>query len=463
MISQPSGPILTAQQMQGAERAMEQQGVALAALMDRAGLAIADAVVRFAGPAPVLILCGHGNNGGDGYVAARLLKEWGREVRIAALSDPVTDLAKNARALWGGPVEDIATVTPAPVIVDALFGTGLTRALDASLVPILTRLRDAANLFIAVDVPSGVGSDDGAHLGAIAADITIALGALKPAHLLFPAAAQCGRTLLADIGIAAHSSWSVLPKPKLAAPDFSDHKYTRGMVIIAAGDMPGASVLAATAAQRAGAGYVVVAGSAGGQGYPAAVVHRDLAEAVTDVRARAAVIGPGLGLDDTARQKLESLIESDLALVIDGDALTLLSAMDSARLSKRRAPVILTPHGGEFSRLFGATEENSKIRRTVLAAQKWGATVIFKGAETVIAAQDGRACVTGQATHWLATAGTGDVLAGVCGAMLARGLGGFEAGCAAVWLHGEAARLAGPGLIADDLPAGVRRALVSCA
>lgn len=449
--------------MRGAERAMEHQGVGLAALMDRAGLALADAVVRFAGHGPVLILCGPGNNGGDGYVTARLLKERGQEVRIAALSDPATDLAKNARARWGGPIEDVATATPAPVIIDALFGTGLAKSLDVPLVATLQRLREAANLVISVDVPSGVGTDDGALLGAVAADITIALGALKPAHLLYSAAAQCGRTLLADIGIAAQSSWSVLSKPKLAAPDFADHKYTRGMVIIAAGDMPGASVLAATASQRAGAGYVVVTGSAGGHGYPAAVVHRNLSEVLTDVRARAAVVGPGLGLDDTARQKLERLIDSDLALVIDGDALTLLSAMDPARLHERRAPVILTPHAGEFVRLFGATEEISKIERSVLAAQKWGATVIFKGAETVIAAQDGRACVTGQASHWLATAGTGDVLAGVCGAMLARGLGGFEAGCAAVWLHGEAARLVGPGLIADDLPAGVRRAMVSCA
>jgi len=441
-----TGPVLTAAETRSAEHAVMAAGVSVDTLMERAGLALARAVWRFGGGRSTLILCGPGNNGGDGYVAARLLQSWGVPVRLAALLPPATDVAKRAAAQWSGKVEDIAGGDPAPILVDAIFGTGLSRALDADLVASLTRLR-AARMVIAADVPSGVETDSGADLGAIPADVTVALGALKPAHLLQPSASLCGHIVSADIGLAAESIWQVIARPALKVPSAADHKYTRGLVTILSGEMKGAARLVASAAARCGAGYVVLAGDMEATGIPLSIVLRSLDAALADARVSAIIIGPGLGRTGAAEASVMQALQTGTPVVLDADALHLIRP---GQIARHTAPVILTPHKGEFEAMFGKLP-GSKIDQALAAAVASGATVIFKGADTVVASPDGRVGLSAQSSPWLSSAGTGDVLAGIAGTLLARGLDAHEAACAAVWLHNRAAHLAGPALIADDL------------
>jgi ADP-dependent NAD(P)H-hydrate dehydratase / NAD(P)H-hydrate epimerase len=456
MVHALTGPILTAAQMRAAESRVIAAGVDENLLMARAGAAIAETVRRFGGGQSVLIACGPGNNGGDGYVAARLLKSAGVSVRVAALCDPRAQAAIAARSGWDGPVEALATAEAAPVFVDALFGTGLSRPLGPEIARELRRLSDGAHFTFCVDVPSGVGCDDGADLGAIHGDLTIALGALKPAHLLFPAAGLCGKVICAEIGVGVSVDVHVLGRPRLRTPEAKDHKYTRGLVTVICGKMVGAAVLAASAAQRAGAGYVVLSGSDGQAAH--SVVRRPFEEAVADPRLSAIVIGCGLGQGEQAQQQLDLVIAAGAPLVVDADGLVLLG-LDQLRQIGGRA--ILTPHEGEFLKLFG-TQPGSKIDRALAAAARSGCTIILKGGDTIIAAPDGRACVSAVHAHWLSSAGTGDVLAGICGAMLAQIGDPFEAACAAVWLHSEAGKLAGPALIAEDLISCLPSVLEQC-
>ncbi|MBC3941438.1 NAD(P)H-hydrate dehydratase [Sphingomonas albertensis] len=486
-------PILTAAEMRAAENAVIATGVSVETLMDRAGTAIAEAVRRLAGTNEVLILCGPGNNGGDGYVAARVLAEMGVPVRVAALSEPKTDAAKSARAGWLGPIETLAEAKHAPILVDALFGSGLTRPLDAittptpnrspadagaqdrplgerlefswapasarerSVVECLHSLGNAALLSIAVDLPSGLATDSGQALSTPPVfDLTLALGAVKPAHLLQPAARYCGQIRLLDIGVPTVSQAEVLKTPSLPTPGPDSHKYTRGMVAIIAGTMSGAADLAALAAMRAGAGYVTLLGDS--QGPPHALVRTPFSDqALANDRIGALVIGPGLGRDDTARARLEAALNAGHPLIIDGDALRLL---DPDHIKALKVPVILTPHAGEFDALFGKSDTD-KITRARDAATRANAVVVFKGADTVIAAPDGRVRIAQGASDWLSTAGTGDVLSGAIGAMLAAKLDPLDSACAGVWLHGDAARRLGPAFIADDLAEALRSARAS--
>ncbi|ARS25918.1 carbohydrate kinase, YjeF-like protein [Sphingomonas sp. KC8] len=454
-------PILTAAETRAAEEAIFAAGVPVVDLMEQAGAAVAEAAWRFAAMPPTLILCGPGNNGGDGYVAARHLAERGVHVRVAATSEPTTEAAKAMRARWTGPVEPIEGARPAPLLIDALFGTGLARPLDAALADTLARLVGAAKLAIAVDLPSGVSTDDGALLSPVPHfDLTVALGALKPAHLLQPAAGFCGRVAVADIGLAATPRTWEIARPMLAMPGPTDHKYSRGLVAVIGGTMPGAGVLAATAAQRAGAGYVVLTGA--GVSGPHALVRRGMDEALGDPRTGAVVVGPGLGRDAAARDQLRQALAAGHRLVIDADGLALLADGGIAHLRRLAEPALLTPHEGEFVRLFGDLA-GSKLDRARAAAARSGAIVLLKGADSVVAHPDGRVAVARTAPAWLASAGTGDVLAGIAGAMLARGLDPFTAAQAALWLHGEAAKQAGAGLIADDLADHLPAALEMCA
>lgn len=441
------GPVLTAAETRAAEQVAMAAGASVNTLMERAGLALARAVWRFGGGRSTLILCGPGNNGGDGYVAARQLQSWGVPVRLAALLPPATDVAKRAAAQWDGKVEDIAGVDAAPILVDAIFGTGLSRPLDLDLTTDLRRLRAAARMVIAADVPSGVETDSGADLGAIPADVTVALGALKPAHLLQPSACLCGHIVSADIGLVAESTWQVIARPALRVPSAADHKYTRGLVTILSGEMKGAGRLVASAAARSGAGYVVLAGDPDATGIPLSIVHRSPDTALADARVSAIIIGPGLGRTGTAEASVMQALQTGKPVVLDADALHLIRP---GQIARHTAPVILTPHKGEFEAMFGKLP-GSKIDQALAAAAASGATVIFKGADTVVASPDGRVGLSAQSSPWLSSAGTGDVLAGIAGAMLARGLDAHEAACAAVWLHNRAAHLAGPALIADDL------------
>jgi hydroxyethylthiazole kinase-like uncharacterized protein yjeF len=452
--------ILTAEEMREAEARAIAAGTSVETLMERAGLAAAEAAWRFAGPLPTLVLCGPGNNGGDGYVIARALRDRGVDVRIAALAEPAGGAARAARDAWGGPVAALEEAEAAPLLIDALFGTGLKRPLAAEAAGLLGRLADAARIRVAVDLPSGAATDDGALLSPVPDfDLTVSFGALKPSHLLQPAARHMGRIVVADIGIAARSELAEIAPPRLRAPGPDDHKYKRGYVLVVGGAMPGAAALAAAAAARGGAGYVVLVGEGGA--IPNAVVRRPaeaLQEALADSRVNAVLVGPGLGRDERARWILETVLAGHHPLVLDGDALWLIG--DKARFDRRLPPTIATPHEGEFRHAFG--DGGSKIEAARAAAARSGMSILYKGADTVVAAPDGRAAIAPTAPHWLATAGTGDVLAGLAAARLAACGDSFEAACAAAWLHGRAAARAGPALIADDLLAHIPAAIAEC-
>ena len=428
MTPHPPRPILTADQMRAAE-----QGHDVEMLIERAGAALAEAAWLFAGPVETLILCGPGNNGADGRVAARHLEARGMTVRIATL-------------------DTIADAKPAPMLIDCLFGTGLKRPLEATVAQQLLVLVEAAKIAVACDLPSGVSSDDGALLSPVGIyDLTVTFGALKPAHRLMPAARTMGRIVLADIGLAVASDWFEIAAPAIPPLDPAGHKFSRGLVHCLAGQMPGAIALAASAAARAGAGYVRISTSRAIDNLPSAVVQTDTAE-VNDPRIGAILVGPGLG---DIPPVLTLALTAGRPVVIDADAIALVG--EPERLQGH--DTILTPHEGEFVKLFGDLA-GSKADRALEAARRSGAVIVYKGPDTLVASPDGRLGFAPPAPAWLASAGTGDVLAGIVAAMRARGMPSFEAACAAVWIHGRAAEIAGPGMIADDLVAAIPRTLV---
>ena len=460
----PGAPILTAAQMRAAEQAVFDAGVSQFDLMERAGIAVAREVMRFVQGRPVLVLAGPGNNGGDGYVVARHLREQGVDVAVAALGGSKAGAAAEMRALWEGAVVSLREAEVRPVLVDGLFGTGMTRPLDTGIADELRRLVAGAAITVAIDLPSGVDTDSGALLGAAGADVTVALGALKPAHVLIPAAGFCGTVFLADIGISASASGSTLARPRLAAPPLDSHKYSRGLVLVVEGVMPGAARLAARAALVGGAGYVILAGSGEARQGPDAIVHRRAVDAVAlrellaDERIAAVVVGPGLGRDAHAEALLAACIDAPHALVLDGDALSLAGHAIGERLADRTAPAWLTPHAGEFGRMFASGDD--KIRATRAAAAAVGAHIVHKGPDTVIAAPGGEVRISLAPSSWLSTAGTGDVLAGLLGARVATGCG--HPAEAAVWLHGRAARIAGASFAADGLISYIPQAVAEC-
>ncbi len=447
-------PILTAAQMRAAEQATFDAGTDPYSLMEKAGAGAAEIIWRAGHRRDTLVLCGPGNNGGDGFVIARLLRSKGVPVRVAALGNSRTDSAQRARAAWGGPVEDMMTAAGAGQVVDALFGTGLTRGLDAPVAARLCALVEGATLSHAVDLPSGVDSGNGAllsnvpHYGAC-----VALGALKPAHLLYPAAGHMGRLALVDLDIALPGAVRRLGPPRLRRPGPDAHKYNRGLVVVVGGGMAGASQLAAVAAAYSGAGAVRRLAMDGMAAEPHAIIHRRVEQGdavageLEDQRIGAVLAGPGLGLNPEARARLAAALGAGRPLVLDADALTW--AAKDADLSLPAAS-ILTPHEGEFQRLFGDLRGN-KIDRALAAAQRAGGVVVYKGPDTVVAAPDGRAMVSGGSSTWLSTAGTGDVLAGLAAGRLAVTGDPFRAACEAVWLHGDAARRCGAAFVADDL------------
>ena len=427
-----SRPILTAAAMRAADLAAIDAGTSEAALVERAGAALADAVRRFVGPRETLFLCGPGNNGADGRVAARHLADAGYDVRIATL-------------------DDLGDAAPAPLLIDCLFGTGLSRGLEESVSARLCELAEAAHLVVACDLPSGVSSDDGALLSPVPrADLTVTFAALKPAHRLMPAMARMGRVVLADIGIEASSDWSEIARPALPRLDPEGHKYSRGLVHCLAGKMPGAIALAARGAAAAGAGYVRVSTSLVIDNLPSAIVQSDTAP-VSDPRVGAILVGPGMG---DIPQILTLALTVARPVVIDADAIRAVG--EPERLVGHDA--ILTPHDGEFEQLFGKLP-GSKPERALAAARQSRSVIIYKGADTLVASHDGRLGFAPPAPAWLASAGTGDVLAGIVAALRARGMPAFEAACAAVWLHGRAAERAGPRMIADELIAALPLAI----
>lgn len=482
----PAIELLTVAETYRADQLAMEAGVAGARLMENAGRAVAEVVAERFPRGRVAVLCGPGNNGGDGFVAARHLSAMGFRVRLALLGDPADlkgDAAHHA-ALWRGPVEELApaVLDGADVAVDALFGAGLSRPLRGTVAKVATALQTRAIPTVAVDVPSGVMGDDGAILGQIAvrAAVTVTFFRRKPGHLLMPGRAQCGEVVVADIGIPSRVLDDIevrtfANEPPLFAGKWpwrsmEGHKFNYGhAVVLGGGTMTGAGRLAARAALRAGAGLVSVAAPLAAlpiyaAGTPSLITlpleeGESLDRLLQDQRRNAYLIGPGAGVSGETRWRVNSMLASGRSLVLDADALTVFSDEPAALAGEVRGPTVLTPHEGEFRRLFPDLR-GDKIGRARAASYAIGAVVLLKGPDTVIASPDGRAAVNFNAPPELATAGAGDVLAGIVLAGLAQGVDAFEAACAAAWLHGEAARGHGPGLIAEDLterlPAALR-------
>lgn len=447
-----AGQILTAAQMQAAEQALIDAGETVESLMERAGAGAAEWVWRMAAGRPVTVLCGPGNNGGDGYVIARVLSERGLSVSVVAPLEPKTEAAKAARAAWGGePVEH----ADGDVLVDCLFGTGLTRPLSEELRALLLDLVYSHEKWVAVDLPSGVDSDTGAMLNdrLTEYDLTIALGSWKRAHWLMPASALMGTRKLVDIGIGRVDGATQLAEPpKFYPPDADDHKYSRGLLAVIGGEMPGAAMLAARAALHGGAGYAKLFADHRDPMTPDELVvsSEPLEQALSDKRISALLVGPGLGRGEEAQARLGAALSFSGALVIDGDALTLLRP---EMLGNLGGELVLTPHAGEMASLceaFGVTA-SGKVGQAQALADATGAVVVAKGPDTVIASPEGRLHIMPPATSWLSMAGTGDVLAGVVASQWATGEPAMDAAATACFLHAEAARLAGPVFSASDL------------
>lgn len=459
-------PVLTAAQMRAAEEALIAGGTSVDALMLRAGQGAADYVWRMSGARAVTVLCGPGNNGGDGYVIAEEIRLRGGDVAVVAAADPATDAARSTRAAYGGQVLTPSATRRGDLFVDCLFGTGLARALSDDHAALMGRLAASHDIHIAIDLPSGIETDTGRMLngGLPRFDLTVALGAWKPAHFLLPAAARMGALRLVDIGVLpAPGCATRLLRPALPRPDAADHKYTRGLLGVVAGEMPGAALLAAGAAQHAGAGYVKLLGD-GSSITPADLVvdTAPLADVLGDKRFSALLIGPGLGRGAVALERLVQALSRQVPMVVDADGLTLLAPR---LLDERAAPLILTPHEGEMQaleRAFGLQATPNKAERALALAAYLKAVIVAKGADTVIASPDGRLIFSPPACSWLSTAGTGDVLAGTIASRLATGAEPFEAACQGLWLHGEAARLAGAAFTAGQLAECVQAAYAAC-
>jgi hydroxyethylthiazole kinase-like uncharacterized protein yjeF len=461
--------LLTPAQMGEADQAAARSGYSGPALMEGAGRAVARAIQRHIGRCRVLVLAGPGNNGGDGYVVARLLAQEGWPVRLAVLAPPRqgSDAAGAAR-LWSGTMVPftVEEAERADLVVDAVFGAGLTRAVSGLVADTLR----AAKRVVAVDVPSGVDGATGLTFGyAARAELTVTFFRLKPGHLLLPGRDLCGRIELADIGIPdavldaiAPDTFAGLPALwRLPTLTTESHKYTRGHVTVVGGAiMTGAARLAAEAARRAGAGMVTIAARGAAETYRSGepgllVSEADIATLLQDHRRKVWVCGPGLGPDD-AKLVLPALIAAKRIVVGDADVFSAFSGDPDAL----RGAAVLTPHAGEFARVFGAPDRDrlSAVRK---AAARTGAVVLLKGADTIIAAPDGKAAINVSAPPWLATAGAGDVLSGIIGGLLAQGMPAWDAAAAGAYLHGRAAVLAGPGMLVEDLLPALIQALVA--
>ncbi|MCB1465149.1 MAG: NAD(P)H-hydrate dehydratase [Nitratireductor sp.] len=466
-------------------------------LMENAGKAIFHAVENTASEVDIagrklLVVCGTGNNGGDGFVVARLARESGFGVALVLAGDAarLKGDALIAFERWtraGGGVHARHDIVPGRfgLIVDALFGAGLDRPVEGMAAELVRKINSAEVPVIAADLPSGIHGDTGAAMGtAVRATKTVTFFRKKPGHLLMPGRTHCGETIVADIGIddavletirpRAHENRPNLWLKAWRKPAIAGHKYDRGHVLAVSGPATrtGAARLAARAALRIGAGLVTVASPTDALAENAAQLtaimlremagasgqEEGLAQLLKDRRLNAIVLGPGLGVGEGTKAQVAVALKAGRACVLDADALTSFADAPGKlfdEIAKSAGPVVLTPHAGEFARLFGDLSRVGKLEAARAAARASGAVVVYKGADTVIASPDGSAAINANAPAWLATAGAGDVLAGMIGGLLAQagtgGMSGFETACAGVWLHGEAAACFGPGLIAEDI------------
>lgn len=476
--------LLTTQEMARADGLAIDGGTPGLTLMENAGRAVADEVERhWPDAGTVAILCGPGNNGGDGFVAARHLQARGFAVRVALLGDVARltgDAAEMARA-WQGDVPPLEPgfLAGADVVVDAIFGAGLARPLEGVAAATVAAFNDRRLPTVAVDIPSGIDGNTGAVCGiAVKASATVTFFRRKPGHVLLPGRLHCGAVTVADIAIPEAVLEVVRPATFLNCPPLwrgeypwpalGGHKYQRGHALVVSGgpDATGAARLGARGALRAGAGLVTLACPRAALDIAAAQLTaimvrafdgaKGLGTILEDRRKNAVLIGPGAGVGKSTREEVRAVLSSGAAAVLDADAVTSFEGHGRtlfAAVKERQAAVVLTPHEGEFARLFpDASGGASKLERARAAATLSGAVIVLKGPDTVIAHPDGRAAINDNAPPWLATAGSGDVLGGFIAGLLAQGMAAFPAACAGVWLHGEAARLFGPGLIAEDLP-----------
>jgi hydroxyethylthiazole kinase-like uncharacterized protein yjeF len=480
--------LLTNAEMRRADALAVEAGVPSLELMENAGRAVADAVsANFGTSWPIVVAAGTGNNGGDGFVAARHLMERGCDVRVVilgnrtALSGDAQEMAQRYRgpeAQW----KDDGEFSPNAVVVDAIFGAGLSRPVDGAAAALIKAINRSRAYVISVDLPSGIHGDTGSVMGcAVAAHRTVTFFRRKPGHVLLPGRQHCGLTTIADIGIPGDVLATILPRVSVnqpgawqhafPVPQATGHKYSRGHAVVLSGAMAstGAARLAARGALRAGAGLVTLASPADAVAVNAAsslaVMVREaegaagLASLLDDPRISAVILGPGAGVGTETRAKVKVAAAGDRGLVLDADALTSFgenpNELFTILANHKLSTAILTPHDGEFSRLFSRIDRipsvKQKLEAAVAASHETAAVVILKGGDTVVAAPDGRALIAENAPAYLATAGAGDVLAGIAGGLRAQRMPAFEAAAAAVWLHGEAAREAGPGMIAEDL------------
>jgi ADP-dependent NAD(P)H-hydrate dehydratase / NAD(P)H-hydrate epimerase len=479
--------VLNTAEMERADRLTIAAGTPGFALMLSAGQAVAEAAMDLVREGPILVVAGGGNNGGDGFVAAAELAARGREVSVILLCerDSLQGDAASAARGWKYPVLPFnpqAIGKPA-LIIDALFGAGLDRAVKGEPHDMIEAINSNGAPVLSVDLPSGVNGTTGAIMGvAVRATETVTFFRRKPAHLLLPGRIYCGRVRTADIGIDASVLAEIRPqtfentpqawRKAFPVPQIDGHKYARGHAIVVSGDIAatGAARLSARGSLRAGAGLVTLASPQGALAVNAAALTAvmvrpidtviEFAELLTDKRLNACVIGPGAGLGGRTRDFVFTALSAKRGLVLDADALTSFAEapdrLFEAIKASHDALVVLTPHEGEFPRLFSDMSnkhpERSKLERVRAAAERCAAIVLLKGPDTVVASPDGRATIAANAPPWLATAGAGDVLAGMIAGLLAQGVPAFEAASIGVWMHGEAAREAGPGLIAEDLP-----------
>jgi hydroxyethylthiazole kinase-like uncharacterized protein yjeF len=464
--------IMTVAEMAAADRSAAEAGAPTTVLMERAGRAVAETIRERYARCPTVVWCGPGDNGGDGYVIARHLRRRGWPVRVEALAPPVSPAAQWAASRWKGEVGPLTSEPgSATLYIDCLFGAGLSRPLEGEA-DRLARVMPGAARIVAVDVPSGVLGDTGRPLGerALKAELTVTFHRRKPAHVLAQGRAACGEVVVADIGLNETGEGRLFENdPRLWSAGFpwpatDAHKHARGRMMVVSGEAwnTGAARLAARGALRIGAGVVTVLSPPNALAVNAAHLEAVMLtpfESEHDLQIRAAkadavVIGPAAGVGETTMRHVFALARNGAALVVDADALTSFVEDPAALFSALDRDDVLTPHPGEFERIFPGLLTTSPERITAAreAARRAGAIVLLKGPDTVVAAPDGRAAISLNGTPWLATAGSGDVLAGFIAGLIAQGMESFEAACAGAWIHAEAGAAHGPGLIAEDLP-----------